>query len=149
MRFAYGYANAWWPQVNLYRTAEESEKAGAPDWGIWKKKGLEKWKEGFLQDKVDGKAAELWDFELSEYQKQSPQDQIRNLAQRGAWAKIADFPIDERMQLVWENLTLHLEVPEGQVLPGENLVNDHWAKIAGDVDAAYVSNGKEVERYVF
>jgi len=32
MRFADGYANAWWPQVNRYRTKEESQKASAPDW---------------------------------------------------------------------------------------------------------------------
>jgi hypothetical protein len=91
MRFAYGHANAWWPQVTQFRTEGEVSKAGPPE--------------------GDGREAS--------------------------------------MQLVWDRLTLHEDVPAGQKLRGEALPADHWAKVAREVDAAYVSNGSEVERYVF
>ena len=150
MRFAYGYANAWWPQVNQYRTEEVSQKAEAPDWESWKKAALAALKKRFLGNNKDGKAAERWEKELDEYRKLNSGDQIQRLTQGRAWERPPmKFPEDERMQLVWEELTLHEEKPADQALPGADLPADHWAKIARDVDAAYVSNGKETERYVF
>lgn len=149
MRFAYGYANAWWPQVNRYRAEEESAKTKGPDWESWKKKALEARKESYLQNNKDGKAAERWATELAEYENANHEDQLRILTQQGFWRNTPAFPEDERMQLVWEKLTLHSEVPEGQTLPGSDLEDDHWAKIAREVDAVFVSNGKETERYVF
>lgn len=149
MRFAYGYANAWWPQVNRYRDAEMSAKAGAPNWEGWKKKALEARKASFLKNNIDEKGAERWAAEFAEYEKLAQDDQIQRLTRHRLWSDLPDFPEDDRMQLVWEKLTLHHEVPEGQSLPGKDLKKDHWAKIAREVDAAFVNNGKEAERYVF
>jgi len=150
MRFAFGYANAWWPQVNQYRTEEQSQKAVGPDWESWKKAALEARKKRFLNNNKDGKAVERWEKELGEYRKLNFEDQVRRLVQGRAWERgPVKFPEDKRMQLVWEELTLHLEKPATVDLPGADLPEDHWAKIAREVDAAYVSNGKETERYVF
>ncbi|YCM43461.1 hypothetical protein V2O64_19315 [Verrucomicrobiaceae bacterium 227] len=149
MRFAYGYANAWWPQVNHYRTEEESQKAGAPDWEAWKVQKLEERKLELLKNNEDGKARERLDAYLADYQKVEEDARIQMLAQGGRFSGNSNFPEDTRMQLVWEHLTLHSGLPENLSLPGSDLKDDHWVKIARDVDAAYVSNGKEVERYVF
>lgn len=149
MRFAYGFANAWWPQVNRYRTEEISQKAKAPDWESWKTRALKERKNRFLENNKDGKAATRWRKELEEYRELSSADQIQRLAQRFPWKRGSKFPEDARMQLAWEELTLHPKAPENQVLPGKDLKDDHWAKIAREVDAAYVSNGTETERYVF
>jgi len=149
MRFAYGYANAWWPQVNRYRTEEISQQGEASDWKSWKTGALENWKKRILQNNKDGKAAERWEKELAEYRKLNSEDQIKRLAQLRPWGKLPRFPEDGRMQLVWEEITLHPKIPTGQVLPGEGLGEHHWVKIARDVDAAYVSNSKETERYLF
>lgn len=149
MRFAYGYANAWWPQVNRYRTEEQSNQAKAPDWKRWRENALDDLKNDILKNNKDGKANERWIAELEKYDALDPEQQTARLAGRIPWLKNPGFPEDQRMQLTWEKLTLHDELPSGQILPGKELPNDHWAKIARDVDAAYVSNTKEVERYVF
>jgi len=149
MRFAYGYANAWWPQVNLYRDAKMSAAEKAPDWNKWKTELLEKYKKMIRRDGKDPKAVERWEKELAQYEKLDHDAQIAWLANRFRWHGESDFPEDKRMQLAWEKLTLHENVPEGQTLPGEGLPDDHWVKVAREVDAAYVSNGKESERYVF
>lgn len=59
-------------------------------------------------------------------------------------------PEDERFELVWNGLQLSESVPDGMNLVGEDLAEDHWWHIARDVPgAAYVSNGEEVERFLF
>lgn len=37
MRFAYGHANAWYPQVNMFRTPDMTAGAKEPDWDGWRK----------------------------------------------------------------------------------------------------------------
>ena len=37
MRFAYGHANAWYPQANVYRTPGMTANAKEPDWDAWRK----------------------------------------------------------------------------------------------------------------
>ena len=59
-------------------------------------------------------------------------------------------PEDPRFELVWNGLKLTESVPDGLVLPGGDLPDDHWWQVARDVPgAAYVSNGQEVERFLF
>lgn len=102
MRFAFGHASAWWPQVNLYRTPAQ--------------------------------VAQAKPFE-------GPPDRPSRVNR-----KIAD---DERFELVWQRLMLSRELPKGLTLPGKDLPRDHWVDQARNVDSAYVSNGKEVEKYLF
>lgn len=150
MRFAEGYANAWWPQVHRYRTEEESSKAGPPNWAAWKEKSLQNYKKQFLGNNKDGKAQERWETQFANYQKIVGEDkQIKWLANRMRWFQQEKFPEDERMQLVWEDLSVTDKLPEGLSLPGKDLPDDHWLKVAREVDASYVHNGKEAERYVF
>ena len=149
MRFAEGYANAWWPQVTRYRTEEESLQAGPPDIEAWKAKAMEDRRKSLLENNEDGKARERMEEDLAVYHALNNEEQIQRLLGIRAWELGASFPEDQRMQLAWEHLTLHSELPENLALPGADLKDDHWVKIARDVDAAYVSNGKEVERYVF
>jgi hypothetical protein len=37
MRFAYGHANAWYPQASVYRTPGMTANAKEPDWDAWRK----------------------------------------------------------------------------------------------------------------
>lgn len=149
MRFAYGYANAWWPQVNQYRTEEESKREEAPDWNGWRKNALAEYKKKILKNNQDGKASERWAGQLEQYESLGDDDQTEWLFNRFRWGKRSSFPEDKRMQITWEKLTLNPDLQKGQSLEGLDLPDDHWAKIARDVDAAYVSNGKETERYLF
>lgn len=150
MRFAQGYANAWWPQVQRYRTEEQSSQAGPPNWTDWKEKVLKNYKAQFMSNNKDGKAQERWEAELANYKKVvGEQRQIKWLAIRMRWLQKEPFPEDERMQLVWEKLAVTAEIPDGLSLLGKDLPDDHWLKVAREVDAGYVSNGKEAERYVF
>jgi hypothetical protein len=149
MRFAEGYANAWWPQVTRYRPLEVSARAVAPDWDAWKAEMLALWEERILGNNRDGKAAGRWNDDLQKYQALDSAKQIEWLARQDYVRRGPKFPEDGRMQLVWEKLTLHPELPEGMALPGKELPDGHWAKLAREVDAAYVSNGQEAERYVF
>jgi hypothetical protein len=149
MRFAYGYANAWWPQVNQYRTEEESKREEAPNWKEWRRRALASYEKVILKNNKDGKASERWATELKKYEALDEDGQTAWLSNRFRWGKQSAFPEDKRMQLTWNRLTLHSELPAGQILPGKKLPNDHWAKIAREVDGAYVSNGKETERYLF
>ena len=149
MRFASGYANAWWPQVNRYRTEKQSLAAKVPDWDKWKTEVMAGYKKLILGNGRNAKAKQTWEREMAVYDKLGPDAQIAFLANRMRWSGHSDFPEDERMQLVWDRLTLHASVPEDQTLPGDELPDDHWAKVAREVDAAYVSNGEETERYVF
>lgn len=59
------------------------------------------------------------------------------------------FPDDERFQLVWDRLELSRGLPPGKRLPGENLPDTHWIKVARQVESDYVSIGSEVEKYLF
>lgn len=61
-------------------------------------------------------------------------------------------------QLRWDRLHLTTggpvfertgSTPAAPPLPGEDLPGDHWVKVARQVDAAYVGNGLEAERYLF
>jgi hypothetical protein len=70
-------------------------------------------------------------------------------AQRRWGAKLPPVPDDKRFELVWSRLELSKELPKEAKLPGAKLPADHWARVAREVDAWYVSNGKECERYVF
>jgi hypothetical protein len=36
MRFAYGHANAWFPQANVYRTPAMTANVREPDWNAWR-----------------------------------------------------------------------------------------------------------------
>ena len=149
MRFAEGYANAWWPQVTRYRPLEVSARAAPPDWDAWKTEMLALHEKTLLGNNGDGKAAERWKSALQQYQALKSADQIRWLARQSYPGRDLKFPEDGRMQLVWEKLTLYPELPEGIALPGKDLPDGHWAKLAREIDAAYVSNGQEAERYVF
>jgi len=71
---------------------------------------------------------------------------------RGAQAPdvgIPPFPDDRRFQLVWDHLEVSPVISAKQKLRGENLPESHWLKIARQVDSAYVSNGREVEKFLF
>ncbi len=69
---------------------------------------------------------------------------------RRRWGnKLTSVPDDKRFELVWSRLTLTKKLPKSATLPGAKLPADHWARLAREVDAWYVSNGKECERYVF
>ncbi len=149
MRFAFGHANAWWPQVNQYRSAAMTRSADAPDWSDWRARALLMYKEVMTGDGRNADALARWDARLAAYNKLDQRAQIAWLANGLRGHDAPDFPVDERMQLVWDKLTLHDTVPEGQALPGKDLPEDHWVNIARQVDAAYVSNGSETERYVF
>jgi hypothetical protein len=60
------------------------------------------------------------------------------------------IPDDTRMELAWYSLALSKDLPAGASLAGKDLPADHWTKLARDIpDAAYVSNGNEVEKYLF
>ncbi|MDK1030540.1 MAG: hypothetical protein QGD94_00875 [Planctomycetia bacterium] len=115
VRFAYGRANAWWPQVSLYRTPEQTAKAKPVDWEAWRKKHGNRWRK-----------------------------------------PLPKLPDDERFELVWHDLTLTKDLPTGKTLVGKKLPEDHWVRRARKVDSwlrprfpYYVSNGKEVERFLF
>lgn len=149
LRFAEGYANAWWPQVTRYRSLDVSARAAPPDWDAWKTEMLALGEERVLGDNRDGKAAERWKNYLQKYQALDSAKQIQWLARQGYLKRDHKFPEDGRMQLVWEKLTLHPELPAGMALPGKELPDGHWTRLAREVDAAYVSNGQEAERYVF
>ena len=149
MRFGYGYANAWWPQVNVYRDAKTSQAAAPPDWKTWKEKLLKQAEKAIKGTGENPEAVERWKQSLKVYQSLDEQSQIAWLANQMRWFGESDFPEDGRMQLVWERLTLHHSLPEDQSLPGEDLPDDHWVKLAREVDAAYVRHGDEAERYVF
>ena len=138
MRFAYGNAFAWWPQVNTYRTPEIAARAQAPDWESWQAEKLEKLKQDPQR--------------LKEYHSLEPEDQIAFLANRMGSRfrrKGEKFPEDQRMELVWDSLKLSPKMPKDLSLPGTDLPDNHWVKIAREVDAHYVSMGGEVERYLF
>lgn len=107
VRFAYGNANAWWPQVNVYRTPDQVADAKAVDWDAWHK-------------------------QLGKGRMRPPK-----------------IPDDERFELVWHHLTLSKNVPKGLSLSGADLPDDHWVKVARQVGSHYVSNGKQVEKYLF
>jgi hypothetical protein len=149
MRFAFGHANAWWPQVNQYRTAEMTQAAAPPDWNAWKQKALAEYEQRVKGRGSDPDSVSRWNAKLAAYKKLEGPAQVAWLANRLRWYAAPEFPVDQRMQLVWDRLTLHASVPEGQSLPGQPLPADHWVKVAREVDAAYVSNGKQTERYLF
>lgn len=149
MRFAFGHANAWWPQVNQYRTEEMTRRVEAPDWNAWKQQALKKYERWVKANPNRPAAVERWESELAIYNQLAERAQIAWLSNRLRSRGTPDYPEDGRMQLIWDKLTLHNAVPEGQSLPGENLADDHWVKVAREVDAAYVSNGGEAERYLF
>lgn len=109
VRFAHGNANAWWPQVNVYRTPDQVADAKAVDWDAWHKQ-----------------------LEKERMTRRPPK-----------------MPDDERLELVWHHLTLSKNVPKGLSLRGADLPDDHWVKVARQVNSHYVSNGKEVEKYLF
>ncbi|MCD4823552.1 MAG: hypothetical protein K8S55_03020 [Phycisphaerae bacterium] len=110
VRFAFGYVNAWWPQVNVYRTPKQVAAAKPVDWVTWRKK-----------------------------HSQLP----------FARGKTLEIPDDKRFELVWYDLKLTKKLPKGLSLPGTKLPKDHWVKLARQPDSRYVSNGKQVEKYLF
>ena len=109
VRFAYGNANAWWPQVNVYRTPDQVADAKAVDWDAWRK-----------------------------------QQEKERMTRRPP-----KIPDDKRFELSWHHLTLSKSLPKGVTLSGADLPDNHWVKVARQVDSHYVSNGKEVEKYLF
>jgi len=58
MRFAEGYANAWWPQVTRYRPLEVSARAAPPEWDAWKTEMLASHEKTLLGNDGEGKRAE-------------------------------------------------------------------------------------------
>jgi len=107
VRFAHGYAKAWWPQANVYRTPQQVARAKPVDWAAWRK-------------------------------------------QHGHWQRSGvKVPDDERFELAWYNLTLTKNRPKDPTQGGKHLADDHWVKVARQVDAHYVSNGKQAEQYLF
>jgi len=109
VRFAAGYANVWWPQVNFYRTPEQVAAAKPVDWQTWRKKQASR-----------------------RYGKDRPK-----------------VPDDERFELVWYNLALTKKLPKGMSLAGPKLPKDHWVRLARQGGGCYVSNGREVEKFLF
>lgn len=111
-RFAFGFAAAWYPQVSVYRTADEVADAEPIDWSAWASR----------VNALDPRAARL----------------------------AVPVPEDPRFELVWNGLSLSESVPDGMRLPESGMPDDHWWRVARDVPgAAYVSNGQEVERFLF
>ena len=110
VRFAQGHANAWWPQVNVYRTPAQVARAQPFGWAAWRKE--------------------------------------RALEQRGA-RRTGLPPDDERFELVWQNLQLTKELPKGAKLTESSLHDDQWVRDARAVDAWYISNGSETEKFLF
>ncbi|MBT3381310.1 MAG: hypothetical protein HN406_37290, partial [Lentisphaerae bacterium] len=109
VRFAYGNANAWWPQVNVYRTPDQVAEVKGVDWDAWREQ----------------------------------QEKARMIRRP---PKASD---DKRFELCWHRLTLSKRLPKGLALSGADLPDNHWVKVARQVDAYYVANGKEVEKYLF
>ena len=109
VRFAYGNANAWWPQVNVYRTPDQVADAKAVDWDAWR----------------------------------------RQLEKERMTRRPTTIPDDRRFELSWHRLTLSRSLPKGLTLSGADLPDNHWVKMARQVHSHYVSNGKEVEKYLF
>ncbi|MCD4825631.1 MAG: hypothetical protein K8S55_13635 [Phycisphaerae bacterium] len=65
VRFAFGHANAWWPQVNVYRTPKQVAAAKPVDWVTWRKKhGLRRFARGKTLEIPDDKRFELVWYDL-------------------------------------------------------------------------------------
>lgn len=117
VRFAFGNAGAWWPQVNLYRTP--------------------------------GQVANAQPFDVLQWRKAHPFYNEPKLKP----------PDDERFELVWQRLTLSKTAPPETRLapalpnPVEHLTPasafDWVAKARNVKDVAFISNGKEADRFLF
>ncbi len=140
--FAYGVPSAWYPQADQvcagFREAPDDSTLG-------------KW----IADlgSSDFKTREEASRKLVEC------GPALHLALESALAKAGDPEIKARLktclegfakpQLTWDHLKLSKAPPAGIPLPGKELRADHWVRQARQVDAAYVTNGVEAERYVF
>ena len=109
-RFSHGHATAWWPNVHVYRTPEETARAKPVDLEAWRKERL--------------------------------RQRMRN-------PRKVRVPDDERFELVWHRLQLTKDKPKGQHLQGILLPKEHWVRRAREVDSAFVSNGRELEKFLF
>ncbi len=59
------------------------------------------------------------------------------------------IPDDPTVELAWSWLDVTKDAPAGVARSGLDLPADHWVQRSRDVDAWYVSNGREAERYLF
>jgi len=74
----------------------------------------------------------------------------RKERQKKRWQRpLPPVPDDERFELVWHKLTLTKEQPARLALAGADLPDDHWVKLARQVDSYYVSNGQQAEKFLF
>lgn len=143
VRFRDGYASAWWPQVSLFRTAEQANAAKPPDLEGWDRARTEK----FLNDLKARLSAK--DFEEARRHDSPKFDPNFFGSLQKAYGGIPPFPDDERFQLVWDRLEVSRLLPEKVALPGNDLPANHWFKIARQVESDYISNGTEAEKFLF
>ena len=140
--FAFGKPKAWYPQA---------DHVCAPFREVPDAATLEQWLAALgspdfrIREEASGKLAECG-------------PPLRTLLER-ALGGSKDAEIRQRLeacledflkpQLTWDHLKLVKTLPQGMELPGKTLKADHWVRQARQVDAAYVTNGVEGERYVF
>ncbi len=142
LSFAFGVPLAWYPQADQVCAGFRE----APDAAT-----LAKW----ISDlgSPDFKTREEASRHLAEC------GPALHLALESALARAEDLEIKARLksclegfgktQLSWSHLKLEKILPTALELPGKELKADHWVRQARQVDAAYVTNGVEAERYVF
>lgn len=58
-------------------------------------------------------------------------------------------PDDERFELCWHHLTLSKDAPAGLSLRRDAAADASWVDLARKVESAYVSNGKEADKFLF
>lgn len=141
VRFRDGYANAWWPQVNRYRTKSETDKASAPDPESWNRERTEKRKAKLKASLPPGEFEKGW---AKLEKRRFVANEFGSISEFGG---MPAFPDDERFQLVWEGLEISPKADP--VLRGDTLADSHWVRRAREVDADYVSNGSEMEKFLF
>lgn len=132
VRFEHGHAIAWYPQVHRYRTAAMSAAAGPPDWDAWIAKRTQALGLSLDQVRMTGRTAEG-----------SPLYVVNRMPETNLGS-----PPDERMQLVWEELTVSTD-PRQHEIEFQAVPKSSWIHRARDVDSAQVSNGSEAEQFVF
>lgn len=142
VRFQDGGANAWWPQVNRFRTKAESEKATAPNLESWNRTRMDKYKSA-LGARVN--AAEFEKVWKSQENRKFIANQPGRLKDFGG---LPPFPDDERFQLIWDRLELTQKIGTNQLCT-DGLTDSHWVKLARKVDCDFVSTGRETEKFLF
>jgi hypothetical protein len=144
VRFKNGQALAWWPQVNLYRTPQQVAKATEPDPDRWNLLRMEKYRATLKSRLTPEQFEKSWAYTAKS--RFIPNHLGVPLSDFGG---MGPFPDDERFQLVWDHLSVSGTLPKGAELAGVNLPDSNWVKIARHVDSDYISNGREMEKFVF